>query len=93
MSGDVSTRILAITARPSLSPSSFTRTVNSIPYGLPAPRGQRYGLTVFLTSYTTGLGSACPPVALTTTCSHYKQEQPATYRFGQCLTAALAHQN
>ncbi|WP_340618728.1 hypothetical protein, partial [Xenorhabdus entomophaga] len=54
---------------------------------------QRYGLTVFLTNYTTGLGSAYSPVALMTTCSHYKQEQPATYPFGQCLTAALAHQN
>ncbi|MDE1497525.1 hypothetical protein KKJ25_22200, partial [Xenorhabdus bovienii] len=57
------------------------------------PRRQRYGLTVFLTNYTTGLGSAYSPVALMTTCSHYKQEQPATYPFGQCLTAALAHQN
>ncbi|MBI6549742.1 hypothetical protein [Xenorhabdus lircayensis] len=44
MSGDVSTRILAITARPSLSPSSFTRTVNSIPYGPPAPGGNDTGL-------------------------------------------------
>jgi len=57
------------------------------------PKGQRYGLTTFLDHHTTGVGSVSPPVAFMTTCSQYKQEHPATYRFGQCLSAALAHQN
>jgi hypothetical protein len=39
--------IRPITGQHSLFPHSSTRTTNSIPYGLPARRGQRYGLTVF----------------------------------------------
>jgi len=53
---------MAITAMPSLSPSSCTRTANSISYDLPA-RGQRYGLTTFLIYHTTGLGFAYLPGA------------------------------
>lgn len=44
------------------------------------PGGQRYGLTTFLDHHTTGLGPVYPPVATLTTCPHYKQGHPATYR-------------
>jgi len=77
---NIATRIPAITAGHSLSPPSHTRTANSAPCGLPALKGQRYGLTTFLDRHTTGLGSVYSPVAFMTTCSHYKQEHPATYR-------------
>jgi len=39
-----STPIRPITGRHSLFPHSFTRTTNSIPCGLPAPRGSDTGL-------------------------------------------------
>ncbi|MFO6129465.1 hypothetical protein, partial [Pseudomonas aeruginosa] len=42
-----STPIRPITGRHSLSPHSFTRTTNSIPYGLPAPKGSDTGLPCF----------------------------------------------
>ena len=41
---DVSTPIRTITARHSLPPTSYTRTPNSIPYGLPALAGGNTGL-------------------------------------------------
>lgn len=44
------------------------------------PRGQRYGLTTFLDHHTTGLGPVYTPVACSTTCPHFKQGHPATYR-------------
>ena len=44
------------------------------------PSRQRCGLTTFLDHHTTGLGPVSPPVASLTTCLHYKQGHPATYR-------------
>ncbi|WP_196244989.1 hypothetical protein [Brucella anthropi] len=44
MSGDVAARIPTITAGLSLSPLSFTRSANSVPYGSPAVSGSATGL-------------------------------------------------
>ncbi|SFY22626.1 hypothetical protein SAMN04244547_04574 [Azotobacter vinelandii] len=77
--GDVPTRIPAITAGPSLFPPSHTRTAKA-PLAVCLPRRQRYGLTTFLDHHTTGLGPVYSPVTFATTCPHYKQGHPATYR-------------
>ena len=61
--GKVRTPIPSITDRHSLFLSSSTRTSNSLPCGSPA-RGQRYGLTEFLSFYMSGLDPAYPPVAV-----------------------------
>jgi len=61
--GDVATRIPAITAGPSLPPTSFTRTPSVLLTGF-LPLRERYGLTLFRENDPMGLGSLFTPVAL-----------------------------
>jgi len=63
-SGNVEPRIRLITRRHSLSPSSFPRSAIGSPYGVPASKEERYGLTVFRVTDHDGLGALCSPVAM-----------------------------
>jgi len=88
----VSSRIIAITAKHLLFPSSFTRHSIGSPYGLlssPA-RGECRAYPVPLKRAMDGLGSLFPPVAWVFTTSKKALLVPTTLPFGSSLSASLA---
>ena len=85
--------IPAITAGPSLSPSSYTRQRDRLPCGAPAREnefsGRDDGLTEFRLNNTTGVGAVSSPITCVAVCSQSKGEQPVTYRFGSGVSATF----
>jgi hypothetical protein len=61
--GDVATPIRPLTGRPSLAPSSCTRSPVGRSCDLPTPQGEGYGLTTLRRGNPRGLGPASTPVA------------------------------
>jgi hypothetical protein len=92
VAANVLSRIVAITAKRLLFPSSFTRHSVSLTCGLlssPA-RGECRAYPVPLNRAMDGLGSLFPPVALVFTTNKKELLVPATLPFGSSLSASLA---
>jgi hypothetical protein len=80
--GDVATPIRPITGRPSLAPSSSTRSPVGWPYGLPTPRGRVRAYHVAPLK-PRGLGPASTPVARQLRGPSSERPNLATYRLVQ----------
>lgn len=89
VSGNISTRIHAITARHSLSPTSFTHSANSFPCGRPAQGAARWAYPVPL-SQRDGDGSLFTPATQCSACVHNRLSAPDRIAFALSLTASLA---
>ena len=82
-----STPIRLITGRPSLAPSSCTRTVINVPYELPTLWGTVRAYQVPLMQ-PDGLGPLCPPVTLS---AHGTRMYSPCTRHSACLARACQH--
>ncbi len=81
------TPIHAITAWPSLFPSSFTRSAIGVPCGC-LPVWEHYGLTVFRLCNAEGVGPLFPPVAWD---AHAREVRSPWTRYSACLAQACQH--
>ena len=92
VSGNVQTRIRPITGRPSLFPTSQTRTAIGVPHGtLSQPEGQkRYGVSTFRSKKYAGLGACYRPGGHGSRARSNKTLLPPPIPFGSSVSATFA---
>ena len=87
--GNLETRIRPITGRPSLLPTSQTRTFIRSPYGSPSLAGKDTGFPRSAPEVSAGLGTCCRPGSAVDHEVAPLNPPPASVPFGSSLSATL----